>query len=110
MFIIEKGTTPSGMEIQIENWNDAYNFIPKNATIGFYPMAVNDIYREDKPHFHAYPKRGETFRASLEFNTDEEAKNAFEDLKSGKKTYIHFLDNYKMNTISKDNFIKAVTP
>lgn len=109
MFIIEKGTTPNGMDIQIENWHDTYDFIPENATIGFYPMAVNDIYREDRPHFPAYPKKGETFRASFEFDTAEEAKKAFDALKSGEKTYIHFLDNYKMNTVSKDNFIKAVT-
>ena len=63
--IIRKGTTPNGTRIQIEDWSENYTFHNKNATIGFYPMALENIYREDKPHWTPYPKRGETFRASF---------------------------------------------
>ena len=109
MFVIEKGTTPNGISIQIENWHDIYpNLHIENDTIGFYPKAINDVYNETNPHFPAYPKRNETFRAALKFKTAEETRNAFELLKSGKKTYMHYLDNYQENVISKDNFIKAV--
>lgn len=110
MFIIEKGTTPNGMDIQIENWAETYpNLHKENDTIGFYPMAVNDIYNAEHPYFPAYPKRGQTFRAELKFDTAEEAKEAFEALKSGEKTFIHYLGNYDNRVVSKDNFIKAVT-
>ena len=109
MKIIRKGTTPNGTHIQIEDWSENYTFHNKNATIGFYPMALENIYREDKPHWTPYPKRGETFRASFDFNTEEEALEAFDSLQSGEKSFMDFLDNYSNFVISKANFIKAIT-
>lgn len=110
MFIIKKGITPSGVNIQIENWQDLYpNLHTENDTIGFYPKAMNDIYRDDYPHWPPYPKRNETFRAALKFDNEKEAKKVFDLLQSGEKTYMHYLDNYQDNVISRDNFIKAVS-
>ena len=109
MKIIRKGTTPNGTHIQIEDWSENYTFHNKNATIGFYPMAIHDIYDEENPHFPAYPKRGETFRSEFDFNTEEEAKEAFDSLQSGEKSFMDFLDNYSNFVISKANFIKAIT-
>ena len=51
MKIIRKGTTPNGTHIQIEDWSENYTFYNKNATIGFYPMAIHDIYDEENTHF-----------------------------------------------------------
>lgn len=109
MFVIERGVTPTGVDIQIENWSESYpNTCKKNATIGFYPRAINDIYNEDYPHWPPYPKRGERFRASLDFNSETEAREAYKALQSGKKTYMDYLDNYSSYVIPKVNFIKAV--
>lgn len=110
MFIREKGTTPNGTHIQIEDWNESYpGTFKKNATIAIYPMAIHDIYDEENPHFPAYPKRGETFRSEFDFSTEEEAKEAFKALQSGKKSFMDFLANYSSHVISKDNFINAIT-
>ena len=110
MKIIRKGTTPNGTDIRIEDWSETYpGTFKKNATIGFYPMAIHDIYDEENPHFPAYPKRGETFRSEFDFNTEEEAKEAFDSLQSGEKSFMDFLDNYSNFVISKANFIKAIT-
>lgn len=110
MFVIEKGITPDGISIQIEDWSESYpNTYKKNATIGFYPVAVHDIIREDYPHWTPYPKRGARFRADLEFDSEAEAKAAFESLKSGEKTYMDYLDNYGNQVLSRAKFIEAVT-
>ena len=110
MFVVKKGVTSTGIDIQIEDWSDVYpNLFKKNATVGFYPKAVNDIYNEDYPHWAPYPKRGEVFRASLNFDTEEEAREAFNAMRSGEKTYMDYLDNYSSHVISKKNFIRAVT-
>ena len=109
MKVIRKGTTPNGTHIQIEDWSEDYTFYNKNATIGFYPIAIHDIYDEENPHFPAYPKRGETFRSEFDFNTEKEAKEAFDALQSGEKSFMDFLDNYSNFVISKENFIRAIT-
>lgn len=110
MFIVEKGNTPDGMRIQIENWSDLYpETYNKNDTIGFYPMAVNDIYTEGRPDFPPYPKRGQTFRSSLRFDNEDETKKAFDLLQSGEKTYMDYLDKYSNHVIRKEDFIKAVS-
>ena len=108
MQIIRKETTPNGTDIQIEDWSEDYpGTFKKNATIGFYPMALNSIYHDEG--FPEYPKRGETFRSEFDFNTEEEAKEAFDSLQSGEKSFMDFLDNYSNFVISKANFIKAIT-
>ena len=110
MQVIRKGTTPNGTHIQIEDWSESYpGTCKKNATIGFYPMALHDIIDEDNPHFPAYPKRGETFRSEFSFNTEEEAKEAFNALQIGEKSFMDFLDNYSNYVTSKENFIRAIT-
>ena len=108
MKIIRKGTTPNGTHIQIEDWSENYTSHNKNATIGFYPMALENIYREDKPHWTPYPKRGETFRASLDFNTEEEALEAFVLLENGCREFTDYINNYSDNVISKENFLEAI--
>ena len=108
MQIIRKGTTPNGTHIQIEDWSENYTFHNKNATIGFYPMALENIYREDKPHWTPYPKRGKTFRASFNFNTEEEALEAFVLLENGCREFADYMDNYSDNVISKENFLEAI--
>lgn len=109
-FVIQRGITPSGIVMQIENWNKAYSNTPKNSTIGFYPRATTDIRRDDSiKGMPPYPKRGETFRASLEFENEDKAWEVFKSLMSGEKTFNDFLDNFKGSSITKDEFILATS-
>ncbi len=108
MKIIRKGTTPNGIDLQIEDWSEDYTSCKKNATIGFYPKAQESIYREDYPHWTPYPKRGETFRASLKFETESEALEAFVFLENGCRSFMDYIDNYEVNVISTKNFIQAI--
>ena len=109
MQVIRKGTTPNGTDIRIEDWSETYpGTFKKNATIGFYPMAIHDIYDEENPQFPAYPKRGETFRASLNFDTEMEALEAFVLLENGCREFTDYMDNYSGNVISKENFLEAI--
>lgn len=108
MKVIRKGTTPNGTHIQIEDWSEDYTFYNKNATIGFYPEAQENIYNEEHPHWTPYPKRGETFRASFKFDTEAEALEAFVLLENGCKAFMDYINNFEDNVISKKNFIKAI--
>ena len=63
MKILIKEVMPNGTDIQIEDWSSDYL---NSFVIGFYPVSKESIYREDKPYFTPYPKRGESFRFGLE--------------------------------------------
>ena len=108
MQIIERGIMPDGAKILIEDWSNDYDFMRKNATIAVYPKAVNSIYKNPDSR-HPYPERGETFRASFDFSTEEEAKNAFRSMVSGSKSYMDYMDNYSSYVIPKESFVEAVT-
>jgi hypothetical protein len=109
MTVLLKGVTPDGMKLQIEDWSEDYpNIYKKSATIGFYPMCKTSIHREDKPHFPAYPERNKTFRASLNFNNETEAKEAFLLMCGGSKNFLAYMNNYDENVVSKDNFLIAI--
>lgn len=108
MQIIRKGTTPNGTDIQIEDWSKDYSCYNKNATIGFYPIALKSVYREDHPDWTPYPKRGKTFRASFDFETEADALEAFVLLENGCKCFMDYIDHFASNVISKVNFIKAM--
>lgn len=107
MNILRKGKTPNNTDIQIEDWSIDYPNL-KNFIIGFYPVSKESVYREDKPHFTPYPKRGKTFRCAFEFETLEEAMEAFEQLESGIKVFSNYLDHYFDGVVSKENFVKCV--
>lgn len=107
MNILRKGKTPNNTDIQIEDWSINYPN-SKSFIIGFYPVSKESIYREDKPHFIPYPKRGETFRCAFEFETLEEAITAFEQLESGIRVFSNYLDYYFDNVVSRENFVKCV--
>lgn len=110
MQVIRKGITPNGTHMQIEDWSEDYTCYNKNATIEFYPMAKENIYKEEHPDWTPYPKRGERFRASLNFDTETEALEAFVLLENGCREFTDYMDNYSGNTISANNFIKAIAP
>lgn len=49
-----------------------------------------------------YPERGRTFRATLEFDTEEAAKKAFESMVSGVGTFVNSPDDSKAQTITEN--------
>ena len=56
-----------------------------------------------------YPERGRTLRATLEFDTEEAAKKAFESMVSGVGTFMDYMDYYSSSTIPKEAFVRAFT-
>lgn len=108
MKVIERAVMPDGTEIQLEDWGNDYSFHKKNSTIAFYPMAINSIYKNPKSE-HPYPERGKTFRASLDFDTEENARDAFQNMVDGSKTHIDYMDNYSSYVVPKASFVEAVT-
>lgn len=80
MKVIERATMPSGTAIQIEDWHNDYPkvFAPSN-TIAAYPKSKSNHHSSFSPKFN------ETFRASFNFPTALEAKEAFKQLTNGNK-------------------------
>ena len=109
MQILLKGTTPDGMKIQIEDWSDEFpNICNKNSTIGFYPTCKTSIIKQDRPYMPPYPERGNTFRADLDFHNEQEAREAFLLMCGGARDYLSYMEYYKGNVISKENFLIAI--
>lgn len=91
MIVVKRDKMIDGTKIQIEDWSINYDFYSKNSTIGAYPIAREN--ENDNP-FSA--GRGETFRLELDFENEEQCKNAFDMLKSGQKTLKDF-GHYAIN-------------
>lgn len=80
MKVLEKGVMPDGTEIQIEEWNENYVFMPYGSTIGSYPISKKS--HMDRPFG---PRDGKEYRFSFNFQSYEETKEIFNDLLSGNK-------------------------
>jgi len=87
MKVLEKGTMPNGTAIQIEEWNEDYNFIPYGSTIASYPKSKASHEGQWSP------KANETYRFQFDFTSQEEAQKAFNELISGNKTLTDFKGN-----------------
>lgn len=85
MKIIKKGKFPDGTDLQLEDWSEAYpGVFQKNATVSAYPVAVCSLPGQFSP------KIGEKFRAQFEFDTGEQAKEAFRALLAGEKSLVDY--------------------
>lgn len=87
--IVEKATLTDGTHIQIEDWHPCYDFEPTCGTLAAYPIAKET----NTENIMNYPKRGESFRLELWFKTEEQTRQAFADLLSGKKSLKDFREN-----------------
>lgn len=87
MKVLENSKLPNETEIQIEDWNEDYDFIPYASTIGCY--AISKFTRGGV----FGPREGKFSRFQFDFESQEEAKMAFDDLVSGKKTLSDFKEN-----------------
>ena len=75
MKILEKATTPDGIDIQIEDWSDNYSFM-NILSIGVYPIA------KQSDTIWIIPNK--RFRMSLaKFKSDIETLEVFRKLKNG---------------------------
>ena len=84
MKILEKATTPDGIDIQIEDWSDTYSFM-NILRIGAYPIA--------KQSDTVWIIPNERFRMSLDkFKSDSETLEVFRKLKNG---------NYKLEDLTE---------
>ena len=87
MIPIETATMPDGTEIQIEDWSVISCFSPNSA------LAAYAISKISQPGPFA-PKGNERYRFAFHFESEKEAKAAFDKLKSGKaelSEYVSYL-------------------
>ena len=87
MKVLERAAMPDGTEIQMEDWHADYPTVfAHNASIGAYPKS--------KVNFKTtwFPKRGQNFRASFNFKTESDARQAYNDLINGNKTLVDFVE------------------
>lgn len=86
MKVLLEGVMPNGTPIQIEEWNENYSFVPYGSTIASYP-------KSKMSHEGSFaPKGNQVYRFQFNFNSDDEAKTAFNDLLSGVKALSDFKD------------------
>lgn len=87
MKVLETSIMPNGTDIQIEEWNETYDFVPFASNLVAYPISKAS-------HSGTWsPKGNEKFRCSFQFKSSNEAKTAYENLKTGKKQLVDYLEN-----------------
>ncbi len=87
MKIIVKGTMPNGTAVQIEEWNENYNFMPYGSTLASY-------LKSKTSHEGSYsPKANREYRFEFDFNSNLEAKKAFDELTAGTKQLTDYIAN-----------------
>ena len=100
MKVLEKAFTPEGTTIQIENWKEDYSHV-KTFNIATYPIAKRSSE-------YKWIEDGKTFRLDISrgFNTDEEVKQAFNDLLTGVKTISDFSEQFYNG--DKDKYLYGI--
>lgn len=75
---------PDKTKIQIENWNEEYDFLAPKSTLAAYPISKADLDGQFAP------KKGRTVRVSFNFESETEARQALRELTRGTKQLIDF--------------------
>ena len=92
MKILQKGTMPNGTHIQIEEWNENYNFMPYGSTLASYP-------KSKMSHEGAFsPKGNQIYRFEFSFESDEETIIVFNDLLEGITELVDIKENLSGNS------------
>ena len=86
MKVIRRNKTFSNIDIQQEDWSEDYSCYSKNSTIAVYPVAI-------MTNESGLIGRGDRFRLTLDFDTEEQANECYENLISGKAN----INDYKEN-------------
>lgn len=103
MEVIKKRKMKDGTDILIENWHNDYSELYAiNSVVACFPIAKESIH-----DVWEYPKRGEVFRYQLDFKSENEALEAFNELLSGSKIYSDFISHYTGN-LSKADTLRCI--
>jgi len=87
MKILLKGKMKNGTEIQIEEWHENYSFMPYGSTLASYPLSKISIQGQFAP------KANERCRIAFSFESEEETKQAFDNLINGKNNLADYKEN-----------------
>lgn len=87
MKILQKGKLKNGTDIQIEEWHENYNFIPYGSTLASYPLSKISLDGQFAP------KANERYRIDFNFKSEEETKQAFDNLLTGKNDLADYKEN-----------------
>jgi hypothetical protein len=86
MIIMQKGRMPDGTLIQIEDWSKDYSFMAFSSTVAAYPISKTTHQGQFAP------KSGEKMRVQFDFNSCDEADEAFGKLVEGEAELADFKD------------------
>lgn len=87
MKVLLKGKMQDGTDIQIEEWNENYKFIPYGSTLASYPISKISLQGQFSP------KANEKYRIGFNFKSEEETKQAFDNLLTGKNNLADYKEN-----------------
>lgn len=87
MKILQKGKMQDGTDIQIEEWHENYNFVPYGSTLASYPLSKISLEGQFAP------KGNERCRIAFSFESEEEAKQVFDNLLNGKSNLADYKEN-----------------
>lgn len=89
MKVLQIDSMPCGTKVQLERWElDAHLNIPIDI-VAAYPKAL-----ETMPGQFA-PKRGRSFRLAIEFDNEQDSKQAYESLLNGDASLIDYVNKYR---------------
>lgn len=96
MKVLKVGKSANGVDIQIEEWHENYNFMPYGSKLAFYPESK----ATHKGQFA--PKAGESYRFSFDFPSNEKAEAAFIALENGSSVFTDYLEYWDGKPEYKD--------
>lgn len=82
--VLEVGEMTCGTKIQLEDWHNDFDFLPKASTLAAYPVSKIDVDGQFAP------KKGRKLRVSFNFESEMEARQAFRELARGVKQLLDF--------------------
>lgn len=94
MEVIEVKQMPCGTKVQLEEWSKSYPSLKAVHMIACYP--ISRVHSEKQ----FGPFKNQTFRLSLQFERQSEARQALNDLAEGKTD----IKDYKSNAWDKELF------
>ena len=87
MDVVKTGKLPDGAFSYIEDWSMNYpGLYTSKSVVAAYPISKYTL-----PGYFA-PKAGETFRAQFDFDSAEQAEEAFDSLVNGEKQLTDYID------------------
>lgn len=89
MKILQVGTMPCGTSVQLEHWESDTHLNISVDKVAAYPKALESLSGQFAP------KRGRSFRLAIDFDSKEEAAQAYEEIKAGKKQLLDYKNKFQ---------------